>query len=119
MPFLCKRRTERTDNHVSKAPMVIGLSLGSVSRSRSIWANLWNGIIIADDKKFHKGFGSNPLTNSSTNILSRVVVEARLAMSLNNSSHVHPSRRGGGDFFGMPVNAFVTSLSGIGTKADS
>jgi hypothetical protein len=117
MPFLCIRRTELTENRASKAPMVICRRLGSVSRRRSIRANFWKGIIIAADNYFHKGLGSSPLNNIATNLLSRAAMDDRLAMSLDNS-HVHPSRWGG-DFFYMPVTAFITAFTGFGMKADS
>jgi len=101
---------------VSIAPIVIGRSLESVSSKRSIWANLWNGIIIADERKVHRGFLRAPLTNSSTNFMRRLVVDGRPAMS-RKSSHVHPSRWGA-DFFGILVNASITALKGIGTNVD-
>ena len=116
MPFRFIRMTERAENLVSIAPIVIGRSLGSASSRRSIWASLWNGIIIADDRNFQSGFGRSPLTNSSPKFLRRPDVDGRPAMS-RISSHVHPSRCGA-DFFGILVNASITALREIGTNAD-
>ena len=96
------------------APMVIGHRLGS--KSRSICAILWKGIMIAEDKNIHKGFGWSPLRKSSTNFLRRLAVEVWLAASLN-SSHVHSSLIGA-DFFGMPAKAYETAFIGMGTKSD-
>ena len=73
---------------------------------------MWNGIIIADDMNFHNGSERMPFTKSSTNFLRRPDVDGRPTMS-RNSSHVHPSRRGA-DSFGISVNAYVTTLRGIG-----
>ena len=77
---------------------------------------MWKGIMIAKDKNIHKGFGRSPLTKSSTNFLRRLVVEERLAASLN-SFHVHPSLIGA-DFFSILVNAHDTAFIGMGTKGD-
>jgi len=96
--------------------MVIGRKLGYESKRRYICAILWKGIMIADDKNIHKGFGRSPFTKSSTNFLSRPTVDVRLEASLN-SSHVHPSLIGA-DFFGMPVKAYETALIGMGMKGD-
>ena len=69
---------------------------------------------MAEEGYFHRGLGRRLLTKSSTNLLKRVVVEGMFAAS-RNSPHVHPSRWGA-DFIGMPTNAYVTALMGIGTK---
>ena len=71
--------------------------------------------MIAVDRNFHSGFGSLPLTNSSTKYLNSSAVFGRFTKSLK-SSHVHPSMWGA-DFLGMHVKASVTALIGIGTKA--
>ena len=71
---------------------------------------------MAEDRNFHNGLGRRLFAKSSTDFLSRADVEGLPAMS-RNSSHVHPSRCGA-DFLGIPMNASVTALSGIGKNDD-